>query len=92
MKKTISSLLAMFLFACGDDPEPTKTEAPVINTNIPVPHSPEPIPVKECEVTRTTKIRDCVLYDLICDDGDTDMVLLCPIQYWERGPYIPTPP
>lgn len=92
MKKTIS-LLAMFLFACGDEPAPTKTETPTIVTTIPTPRpQPEPVPVKECAVTRTTEIRDCVLYDLICDDGDTDMVLLCPIQYWEKGPYIPLPP
>lgn len=95
MKKTISGLLATFLFACSDEPEPTQTKMPTVVTNVPTtPYNPvrEPTPVKECVVTRTTRIRDCTLYDLICDDGETDMVLLCPIQYWEKGPYIPLPP
>lgn len=94
MKTTVVSLLCTLLFACASGDSEPEPEIPKVVTNVPTtPYNPvpEPTPVKECVVTRTTKIRDCTLYDLICDDGETDMVLLCPIKYWERGPYIPLP-
>jgi hypothetical protein len=85
--------IGMLLCACGSDPEPEHKEVvPVVQTKIPTPRNPEPIQVKECVVIKTTIIRDCKLYDLMCDDGESDMVLLCPITYWDPGEYIPTPP
>lgn len=88
-------ILSLLLLACGSEQEPSQEKVPpVIDTGINKPYTPPvtPVRVKECVVTKTTIIEDCKLYDLLCDDGDTDMVLLCPIRYWVPGEYIPTPP
>ena len=91
MKYLILTLL--FLTACADEvvPQPTGENAPPVVMGVNEPYRPEPIPVKECVVTKTTSIEDCTLYDLMCDDGETDMVLLCPIRYWQKEPPVPRP-
>jgi hypothetical protein len=88
-------VVSTLLIACGSESEPQPEKLPpVIDSGINKPYAPPvtPVRVKECVVTKTTIIEDCKLYDLFCDDGDTDMVLLCPIRYWVPGEYIPTPP
>ena len=91
----LSIILPLLLLACGSEQEPRQEKMPpVIDSGLNRPYTPPvaPVPVKECVVTKTTIIEDCKLYDLLCDDGETDMVLLCPIRYWVPGEYIPTPP
>lgn len=85
--------LLILLVGCASQVD-HKEDKPVvkIDTTIHVPPAPIHEQTKECSVTLTTKIQDCTLYDLICDDGSTDKVFLCPITYSEPGPYIPTPP
>ena len=86
-------LFLLLLVGCGSEVD-QKKDPPVVVTIDTRPHFPEPAPIheKECTATKTTKIQDCTLYDLICDDGSTDMVFLCPITYTEPSPYIPDPP
>jgi len=85
------TFLLVLLCSCGDDPEPQEPTV-LVKTAAPMPRPvPAPITVKQCEVTKITIIKDCKLYDLLCDDGSTDMVFICPIQYWELEPYIPLP-
>lgn len=54
---------------------PAKQERKVVGTPT------EPVrQVKTCDVVSTEKVRDCILYHLMCDDGEPDMVLQCAIQ------------
>lgn len=87
----IASLL-LLLPACASEEEPTSREPlPPPSVSISNPYRPTPVRVKECTVTKMTPIEDCTLYDLMCDDGEADMVLLCPTRYWEYEPPIPRP-
>jgi len=86
------AIILVLLCGCADNSEPETVSTVEVKTSAPItPPKPIPIPVRECEVTKITIIKDCKLYDLLCDDGSTDMVFLCPITYWELEPYIPLP-
>lgn len=88
---------ALMLVACGDAPESKEdNNPPPVSTSSITPYRPDPVPstedVRQCTATKTVQIKDCTLYFLTCDDGEPDMVLLCPPVYWEPGEYVPTPP
>lgn len=74
--------IILFSFILGCSSETPKPQEPIKKEEVKI---AEPVPfvrapIKHCEITKATKIRDCVLYELICEDGSTDMVMLCSIQ------------
>lgn len=40
---------------------------------------PSPTKITQCDVVKSSKVNDCTLYFLTCDDGADDLFLACPI-------------
>lgn len=90
-------VIALFLVGCASSEASQEEVIAEATPSIPAkPYAPkvpaEPEPIRQCEVTKSLQVKDCTLYFLMCDDGQPDMILICPPVYWERGEYIPTPP